>query len=65
MYRVEFRLTGEGLWSHAALPMTQQGADHLAASLEDLGFADETRVVPAGRQQRDREDGGRTLDIRV
>lgn len=63
MYRVEFRLTGEGLWSRAALPMTQVSADHLAASLEGLGFADETRVVPAG-QQRD-ESRGHALDIIV
>jgi hypothetical protein len=63
MYRVEFRQLGEGLWSRAALPMTQQGADHLAASLQTLGFADETRVVPAG--QRAEKDEGLALDIRV
>jgi len=63
MYRVEFRLMGEGLWSRAALPMTQLGADHLAANLQSLGFADETRVVPAG--QRPDEDRGRAIDIVV
>ncbi len=63
MYRVEFRLMGEGMWSRALLPMTQQGADHLAANLQTLGFADETRVVPAG--QRTDEASGRALDIVV
>lgn len=63
MYRVEFRMLGEGLWSRGALPMTQQGADHLANSLQTLGFADETRIVPAG--QRLDNDQGRVLDIVV
>lgn len=63
MYRVEFRFAGEGMWSRGVLPMTQQGADHLAANLQSLGFADETRVVPAG--QRPGEDRGHALDIVV
>lgn len=63
MYRVEFRLNGEGLWSRAALPMTQLGARGLAGNLQDLGFADETRIVPAGL--RPDEDRGQALDIVV
>lgn len=63
MYRVEFRFTGEGMWSRGVLPMTQQGADHLAASLQSLGLADETRVVPAG--QRTDEIRGHAIDIVV
>jgi hypothetical protein len=62
MFKVEFHFLGEGLWARAA-PMTQLAAAHLAKTLQDLGFADEARVVPSrpveGREQ------GRALDVRV
>jgi hypothetical protein len=46
MFKVEFHFQGEGLWSRAA-PMTQLAAAHLAKTMQELGFADEARVVPS------------------
>ena len=62
MFKVEFHFLGEGLWSRAA-PMTQTAATHLAKTLQDLGFADEARVVPS-RPVESREEG-RTFDVRI
>lgn len=62
MFKVEFHFAGEGLWARAA-PMTQLAAAHLAKNLEELGFADEARVVPS-RPVESREEG-RTFDLRV
>ncbi len=62
MFKVEFHFQGEGLWSRAA-PMTQLAAAHLAKTMQELGFADEARVVPS-QQVEGREDG-HVLDVRV
>lgn len=62
MFKVEFHFLGEGLWSRAA-PMTQLAAAHLAKNMQQLGFADEARVVPS-RPVEGREDG-HALDVRV
>ncbi len=43
--------------------MTQLAATHLAKTLQDLGFADEARVVPS-RPLESREEG-RTFDVRI
>ncbi|WP_312163802.1 hypothetical protein [Phenylobacterium sp.] len=62
MFKVEFHFLGEGLWSRAA-PMTQLAAAHLAKTLQELGFADEARVV-SSRPLEDRDDG-HLLDVRI
>ena len=63
MFKVEFHFLGEGLWARAA-PMTQLAATHLAKTLQDLGFADEARVVPA-RPAGQAASGEHALDIKV
>ncbi|KQW70762.1 hypothetical protein ASE17_18005 [Phenylobacterium sp. Root77] len=62
MFKVEFHFLGEGLWSRAA-PMTQLAAAHLAKTMQELGFADEARVVPS--RPLDGREEGRTFDVRV
>lgn len=64
MFKVEFHMLGEGLWSRGAPPMTQLGAAYLAKTLKELGFADEARVVPA-RTVGQAPSGEHALDIKV
>ena len=64
MFKVEFHMLGEGLWSRGAPPMTQLGAAYLAKTLKELGFADEARVVPA-RPVGQVASGEHALDIKV
>lgn len=47
MFRVEYHYQGQGLWSRGAAPMTQLVAAAHAHALREIGFADETRLVPA------------------
>lgn len=66
MFKVEFHLLGEGLWSRGGLPMTQLGAAYMAETLRQLGFADEARVVPTKSVEPSDERGDEhALDIRV
>jgi hypothetical protein len=64
MFKVEFHMLGEGLWSRGAPPMTQLGAAYLAKTLKELGFADEARVVPA-RPLGPAASSEHALDIKV
>ena len=64
MFKVEFQMLGEGLWSRGAPPMTQLGAAYLAKTLKELGFADEARVVPA-RPVGPAASSEHALDIKV
>ena len=64
MFKVEFHMLGEGLWSRGAPPMTQLGAAYLAKTLKELGFADEARVVPA-RPVGPAASSEHALDIKV
>lgn len=47
MFRVEYHYQGQGLWNRGAAPMTQLVAAAHAQALREIGFADETRLVPA------------------
>ena len=63
MFKVEYHLLGEGLWSKGGLPMTRLGAAYMAETLQELGFAHEVRVVPAEPPEGGSDE--HMLDIRV
>lgn len=62
MFRVEYHYQGQGLWNRGAAPMTQLVAAAHAHALREIGFADETRLVPAGPVK---SVPGPGLDLRV
>ena len=62
MFRVEYHYQGQGLWSRGAAPMTQLVAAAHAHTLREIGFADETRLVPAGPVEA---VPGSALDLRI
>lgn len=49
MFRVESRFVGQGLWNSAAAPVSYQAAFGQARALDDGRFADDARIVSAGR----------------
>ena len=48
MFRVDYRFSGQGLWSTPALPVSLQVAIGQARAKGDSPFADEVRVAQAG-----------------
>lgn len=62
MFRVEYHYQGQGLWNRGAAPMTQLVAAAHAHALREIGFADETRLVPAGPIE---SVPGSALDLRI
>lgn len=57
MFRVEFRFSGNTLWSAMALPATLQAAQTIARGVGAAALSDETRVVEASPARR--------LDVRA
>ena len=62
MFRVEYHYQGQGLWNRGAAPMSELVAAAHAHALREIGFADETRVVPADPVGR---DPGSSVDLRI
>jgi hypothetical protein len=48
MFRVDYRFSGQGLWSSPALPVSLQAAIGQARARTDSVVADEVRVQPSG-----------------
>jgi hypothetical protein len=62
MFSVEYRYLGQGLWSRGSTPMTELVAAARAKVLQEVGFADEARVVLS--DPRDRASASR-IDLRI
>jgi len=62
MFSVEYRYVGQGLWARGSMPMTEIVATAHARALQDVGFADEARVVPSSQQYHDPRT---RVDLRV
>lgn len=52
MFSVQYRYLGQGLWSRGSTPMTELVAAARARVLQEVGFADEARVVLSDPRDR-------------
>jgi hypothetical protein len=64
MFRVDQRLTGQGLWNMAALPVSLQAALGRAQALESAGAVADVRIVPAPTSAPS-PTTGRLVDVTV